>query len=277
METPAGSSSAGLRDLIVTLPTRSIVAMVTLAAVGLGGAIWLIFFGPSESVKTAAAHTLVVLLPAAGALIAAVGVRRNSTDQIDHLVEDFLGTIVLKRLEQWCATKPGIGVTFPFEKVELIEPVNGRSYGFFRLTRRDHQGTQDVGIKMNVFNFEVLTKFDLALKSEQLAGEFMRNHLIDHETLSEVRAHPILSHFMGSLQGSVEEGYNVRVTFDEPRTTPQGILVGVHFSFRMKLKENFLTSPFLKRYFSEDAAILVNVIFGELDRSGMKPANVLAA
>ena len=277
METPAGSNNAGLRDLIVTLPPLSIAAMVTLAVVGLGGAIWLIFNGPSESVQTAAAHTIVVLLPTAGALIAALGVRRSSTDQIDRLVETFLEKTVLQRLEKWCSAQSGVGRSFPFSAVKLLEPVNGRSYAFFRLTGRDNSGSHDVGIKMNVFNFEVLTKFDLAVKPEQIGGDFVRNHLINHETLAKVSSDPILRHFIGSLQGSVEEGYTVKVAFDEPRTTPAGTLIGSHFSFRMKLKENFLTSPFLKRYFSEDAAILVNVIFNELDWSGMAPANVVAA
>lgn len=275
MNSPSTGNSS-LRDVIVTLPMRSIVALVigvVLASVGFG---LLAYYGSSESIQSAGTHGLVLLVPFAGALVAAIGVRRTSTAQIDRLIDEFLENTVLERLKKWCATKPQVGLASPFREVNLLEPVRGRSYAFFQLIGRDGNVSRDIGVKVNVFNFELFTHFDVFVEDATSNALARRHILIDKITLNEMLQHPILRQFAGSLQGSVDEGYSVRVTFGEPRKLEQGTIVDTHWSFRMKLKENFLTSPFLKRYFSEDAAILVNVLFTELDRSRPVHVNVNA-
>ena len=47
------------------------------------------------------------------------------------------------------------------------------------------------------------------------------------------------------------------------RSVHQVKVSGGDISFRQKLRENFLSSPFLKRYFTEDAAIAVGVLYKE--------------
>lgn len=211
---------------------------------------------------------MVILATLGIALVAAVGIRRTSTDQIDRLVDEFLEKTLLERLQKWCNAKGETKNPFVFNRVELTEPPAGRSYAHFDFYEKDVQTPRHVGVKMNVFNYEIFTTLPLLLPDDLSGRTELGHHLIDKVSLEKPRTHEVLRHFMGSLQGSVEEGYTVRVSFGQPRHTAIGTRVDALFSFRIKLKENFLTSPFLKRYFSEDAAILVNELFNEWNASG---------
>jgi hypothetical protein len=158
--------------------------------------------------------------------------------------------------------------------VRLREPSDGRSYAFFEFEWAQAQPRLDavpanVGIKTNVFNFEVFTT--LALQPDCAPRAALADQVIGKGNLAQVAAHPVLRHFIGAIQGSVSEGYEVKVEFLEPQA--EGQALRMHLSLRQKVRENFLASPFLKRYFAEDAAIVVGVIFNEYRSSGLAQRN----
>jgi len=120
---------------------------------------------------------------------------------------------------------------------------------------------------MNVINFEVVIEQRLRWPVPLAADGAMPNVLFDRDSLDAVFAHPVMRHLAMTVQGSVEEGYKVRALF-----TPQADgTVLARLSFRQKLREHFLASPFLKRYYAEDAAILVGVLFREMAENQLLP------
>jgi hypothetical protein len=266
-------ASSSLHDAIVTLPKRTFFLLVAVGSVALGAALWIAAEASSDEIKSAAAHAVVVMLPLMIAIIAAGGIRRTSTRQVDALVDGFLHETVYERFHLWCHTGKSAKPPYPFRKVERPAPPQGRSYADFRFHWRDLTlaglPPADVGVKMNVFNFEVLTSFNLRCPVALLAGATLGNIVIDKHTLDASAAHPLLKMFFGTIQGSLEEGYAVRVTFGTPQSEGGIARLSMLVSLRQKLGVNFLTSPFLKRYFAEDAAIVVGVLYRELIASGL--------
>ena len=265
-------ASLSLRDVIVTLPKRTFFSLTAVTLLALAAALWIAAEASSEGVKSAAAHAVVVMLPVFIAVIAAVGMRRTSSREIDALVDGFLHETVYERFRLWCDTGHTARPPYPFCRVDRSEAPQGRSYAHFRFHWRDAIGeakeTPEVTVKMNVFNFEVVTSFDLKCPDALLDGAQLGNIHIERRTLVEFADHPLLRMFFGTIQGSIEEGYAVRVKFGAPQ--PQGgmTLLTMSVSLRQKLGVNVLTSPFLKRYFAEDAAIVVGVLYRELLSSG---------
>jgi hypothetical protein len=268
---PDTASRNTLRDSIITLPIWAVVLLALISAVSLVTALWVAATSQNNDIKSAALQTLLVLVPLASAVVAAIAVRRTSTAQIDRLVTGFLEKTLLERFAKWCAAPAQVSTQpYPFCAVRLREPSGGRSYAFFEFDW--HAGhappaaaPAHIGIKTNVFNFEVFTT--LALQPDCAARAALVDQVIGKGNLAQVSAHPVLKHFIGVIQGSVSEGYEVKVEFLEPQA--EGQALRMHLSLRQKVRENFLASPFLKRYFAEDAAIVVGVIFNEYRSSGL--------
>lgn len=269
--TPAGSRGSSLQETIVTLPVAAIVVLsiVTLGAIGAATALMLI--GP-ESLHETAGKMLVVLLPMLFAIVAAIGIRRTSTRQIDELVARFLERTVRERLELACADHRQSG--YPFDRAELVRRANGRSYVSYRMAWADGSSEPvQIAVKMNVYNIELVTQLSLdpaALPAD--AGPIEAGvEFIDRRSLESVRSHPLLRHFHGTLQGAVEEGYAIRVGLK-----PSGAVIRMEVSLRQKMQEHFLASSYLKRYFAEDISIAIGVIFNELRDSGLQAKSVPA-
>jgi hypothetical protein len=253
---------SGLHDTIITLPVAAIVALGLLAIGGLVFAGWAAL-SPVQGLQEVAAPLIVVLAPLLFAVVAAVGVRRASVGQIDRLVASFLDVTVRQRLELACGDAKR--QRYPFSRVSLVRASEGRSYVEFLLHwAHDTWAPVTVGVKMNVFNIEVFADLPLRWPAAQ-PEPTLETHFIGPDSLDVVARHAVLQHFQGAIQGSVAEGYEVRATL-KPLA---GGAVKLHLSIRQKLREHFLASPYLKRYFAEDVAIVVGVIYNEWAESGM--------
>lgn len=269
------TSTGGIKDAIVTLPSWGLAMLGGLCAVSLGLAFGLLALAQDEELKGKSMQLLLVLVPLSSAVIAAVAIRRTSTKEIDALVGAFLDRTMLERFRLW-TERPVASpdMAYPFTAVRCHQPSEGSSYAFYMFS--DAQGDQLLaGIKSNVFNFEVFATLPVALPAplEAAASPVIANA----GTLAAARNHPIVSRFMGITQGSVSEGYEVKFAFSPAEGRPVPGLVHapgthhMHVSLRQKVRENFLASPFLKRYFAEDAAIAIRVLFLEWRASGLVP------
>jgi hypothetical protein len=126
-----------------------------------------------------------------------------------------------------------------------------------------------IGVKCNVFNFELFSELPVQTDCDISAAK-LPDVIINTSNVAQFTEHPVLSHFMNVLQGSVNEGYEAHVSFKPQLVQPHTWVM--HFSLRQKLRENFLASPFLKRYFAEDAVIAAGVLYEEwLDFNSLKP------
>jgi hypothetical protein len=275
MEPPSGTG--GIKDAIVTLPLWGISLLAALCVASLAFAAWLGLFADEADLKSDAVHLLLVIIPLSSAVIAAIAIRRTSTKQIDELVTAFLDHTLRQRFEAWTSRRATSGVTaleYPFSRVRLYEPSANRSYAFYMFSDASRDQML-VGVKSNVFNFEVFTTLPLALPAGMAAPA--EPLIANAQTLEQMRMHPIVSKFMGIAQGSVSEGYEVKFAFSPAGHSSSGpcnhgsATHDMHISLRQKVRENFLTSPFLKRYFAEDAAIAVRVLFLEWRNSGLAP------
>jgi hypothetical protein len=268
-QNPTLNHTNGLRDAIVTLPNVVIWGLLLLCISLMGCAIVLVLKSDVDVIKTVSAQSLLFLIPTSIATLAAMGLRRASTKQIDQLVDSFLTTTMIQRFEAWTQALPvlnGGQDQYPFKAVKLLPRQKGQSYAFYELSHRGGSGkTACVGIKMNVFNFEVLCQVrcnDMAKGLALPIGTQVFKPLQDLDFSKNFAAFALLA---GCIQGSVNEGYEVRISVhgDQIQTGQLGVKY-VDFSFRQKLRENFLASPYLRRYFAEDAAILIGVLFTEL-------------
>lgn len=269
-DSPASSSTSGLHEVILTLPRPAVAGLAVLLLTGAIAAAWMATTSTTQSLQEVAKSVLLVLLPMLVIVAAAIGIRRTSTHQVDQLVTAFLERTVLQRFELACTHHEAH--PYPFSEVALARRTFGRSYADFRLSANCPRCQQrpelplpppaTVWVKMNVINFEVGTTLRLAWR-----GALPPNALFDRQTITPVFEHPLLRALSMTIQGSVEEDYKVRVLFE-----PDGDShVQAHLSFRQKLRDHFLGSPFLKRYYAEDAVILVGVLFRELLKAGLLP------
>jgi len=231
--------------------------------------LWFLFYSQNKDHQGYAIQLMVVLIPFSSAIIAATAMRSTSTRQIDRLITGFLEKTLLTRFQAWTNQKNSnnlIGSTYPFESAKLQQSTQDRSYAYFDLTWKDSiHPPAFVGIKTNVFNFEIFTQLTLTISPPESPENTSETTLISSANLKEIAKHPLLRHFMGTLQGAVSEGYDIKVSLGPatPKADPKQTQILMHISMRQKLRENFLTSPFLKRYFAEDAVIAVGVLFTE--------------
>lgn len=262
---PEASSprNGGLHDIIVTLPVAAIVGLSLFVLLALAAAVGLLLKGP-ESLQGPAGQMIVVLLPMLFAVAAAIGIRRTSTQQIDELVARFLERTVQDRLHLACRDHARSG--YPFSKADLVRGAAGRSYLSYKLDWADGSAeAARIDVKMNVFNIELVAELLINARAlaqpQQACAEF-----VDRSNLHRIQEHELLRRFHGSLQGAIEEGYAIRIGFH-----PEGQeRLRLQFSLRQKMQEHFLASPYLKRYFAEDLAIAVGVIYNELRDSGLQ-------
>jgi hypothetical protein len=262
--TSASDAGGRLQEILITLPRWLVALLLVLVVVGAVAAGWLAATSPAESVREVAKSVLLVLLPMVVLVLAAIGVRRTSTTQVDELVTAFVEKTLLQRFQLACGQRTFHD--FPFTAVRLVQPTGGRSYAGFDFDWADgaRQGEPArVWVKMNVLNFEVIV--DQAIRfAPAVSGERLPSAFFDAHSLGMLLDHPVAQHMAMTLQGSIEEGYKIRLIL-EPTGEPGTVLM--HLSFRQKLREHFLASPFLKRYYAEDAAILVGILFRELQKS----------
>jgi hypothetical protein len=258
----------GLVDVIMTLPVPAIAAMALVLIAGLGACGWALVDG-RDNLRELAKQIIVVELPLLVAVIAAIGIRRSSSREIDRLVGKFLDDVIFQRLVVACRDQASSG--YPFKAVRLEKPSNGRSYAYYQLDWAGDQTREParLGVKMNIFNIEVLVDLPVArLPDGMKLDSGSATRLIDRDNLDTLAADPLLRLFPLVIQGSVQEGYAVRLV---AYPAPAGGYV-LRLSLRQKLSENILSSPYLKRYFAEDIAIVNQCIFEEWLNSGLLAA-----
>jgi hypothetical protein len=269
------SSSGSLKDAIITLPLWGIVMLSLLCGGSLILAAWLAVTAQNDGIKGTAVQLLVILVPLTSAVIASIAIRRTSTAQIDKLINGFLEKTLLQRFSIWCKSTVPIFTAhgYPFARVSLREPVRGQSYAFYNLGWRNAELADAlVGIKTNVFNFEIFTTLAVQLPAESNIKLKSESWIVTPENVSDIQDHPLLYSFFSLIQGSVNEGYMVALDFTPEPNNSNPCSGNLFISLRQKMRENFLTSSFLKRYFAEDAAIAVGVLFSEYQQSGLMPA-----
>jgi hypothetical protein len=258
------------------LPLWGIVMLALLCGGSLTLASWLAVTSQNDGIKGTAVQLLVILVPLTSAVIAAIAIRRTSTDQIDKLINGFLEKTLLQRFSIWCQSSVPIFTShgYPFSKVKLREPVQGQSYAFYCLSwRNSNLPDALVGIKTNVFNFEIFTTLAIQIPTDSSIQLGTESWILTPDNILSIQNHPLLNSFFGIIQGSVNEGYVVAIelTSDPHSADPSSGTVTI--ALRQKVRENFLTSSFLKRYFAEDAAIAVGVLFSEYLQSGLIPTH----
>lgn len=258
------SGTGGLQEVIITLPRPLVATLALLLLVGAVASGWLAVQAEAESLRDVAKSVLLVLLPMMMVVAAAIGIRRTSTTQVDELVTAFIEKTVLSRFELACTQRTFH--EFPFTAVRLAQPTGGRSYAGFDFDWADAARRSEparVWVKMNVLNFEVIVDQALRWPTPVDAQTDLPSAFFDGDNLETVLKHPVARHLAMTVQGSIEEDYKIRLLLE-----PGGDgTVLMHLSFRQKLRTHFLASPFLKRYYAEDAAILVGILFRELDKS----------
>lgn len=253
--------TSGLQEVIITLPRWVIALLGMLLVLGVLGSTWLALSSSASGVQEVAKSALLILLPLLVMVVAAIGIRRTSTTQVDQLVTAFLERTMLHRFELACTQRETS--SYPFDAVRLANGTGGRSYARFdlRWAQGSMKGTwATVAVKMNVMNFEVIAEPLLVYQCEPRVHHTLR---IDAQNLGDMLKQPLVSAIPHAVQGSVDEGYKVTVVVG-PVGTQQ---VRAKLSFRLRLQNHFLASPFLKRYYSEDAAILLGVLHQELQDS----------
>jgi hypothetical protein len=265
----SGSQKNSFRDAIITLPMWAVILIAMISGTALVASLWVAVTSTSSEIKTTAMQLLLVLVPLASAVVAAIALRRTSTAQIDRLVTSFLEKTMLHRFQKWCRSSYGLSDhRYPFSAVNLVEPTDGRSYAYFDLQWRDSPNKKTrIGIKANVFNFEVFTT--LELRTDSVCNTDI---VISKTNLHKISQDPILKYFIGAIQGSINEGYEIKVEYFAPKSDGDANVMPVSFSFRQKVRENFLASPFIKRYLAEDAVILTSVLHNEYMNSGFYAA-----
>lgn len=275
MSQDSAPSSNGLKDAIITLPIWAIVMVALLCGGSLVLAMWLTVTSKNDGIKATSVQLLVLLVPLTSAVIASIAVRRTSTAQIDKLINNFLERTVLQRLTLMCSqsTNHFTLYGYPFSKVTLRESVNGQSYAYYHLFWKiSHYPKALIGIKTNVFNFEIFTTLPIKIPKDNGYIFTKESWLINQQNIEVIQNHRILSHFFGLIQGSANEGYVVALELQPQNSDFSNLTGNLSIALRQKVRENFLTSPFLKRYFAEDAAIAVGVLFSEYQKSGLMPS-----
>lgn len=258
-------SDSPLRDSLLALPTWAAYTAIGLLSGGvIVGLALLLAPGMDDTLRSAGGQLLVISLPVLSVAIGVLGASWSRTERIDGLVADYLRKTVGDKLEAYLLPSAHqAGGPFPplFERMERDFRPDIASYCHYHLY--DRQGRRfDILVKSNVFNIEISLGLRLSAPppgfTPALAAQPNNfNSLGDWPAAS---AHPLVNLAPLTLHGCLAEGYTLYVDGDP---TPDGGLK-VNVRLRQKLQDNFLTSPYLRRYFAEDAAIAAYFFYAEI-------------
>jgi hypothetical protein len=265
-----------LTDNLLVLPRWATGSAVGLLAAGvLTGLALLLAPHLASPLRTAGGDLLVVSLPTLALTIGLLGTSWARTERIDLMIDRYLrGTVgdklearlVGDRLEARTVRDKGVAREsrpYPslFVRMERHSRKELTSYCVYRLF--DDQGRRfDIYVKSNVFNFEVGICLHLtarSARSELSTGPHKTIIRSLDDKWSDHVKHPLVELVGGTLYGSLAEGYSVYVN-----ATPEAHGGWcVMYTLRQKLENNFLTSPYLRRYFAEDASIASYFFYAE--------------
>lgn len=259
-------SSSTLPDNLLALPLWAAVTALGLLGAGVAvGFVFLLTPGGADE-RSAGSQLLVISLPALAIAIGILGASWARTQRIDTMEASFLRQTVGKKLETYLLTpksgQDGTGLYPPlFKRMEKSFRSEISSYCYFRLFD-DKERRFDILVKSNVFNFEIVYVLHLATLPSAYT-DALQEQSYDLESLKDwsgaTTANPLLALVAATMHGSIAEGYTVYVQAKPDESG--GIKATYHL--RQKLQSNFLTSPYLRRYFCEDAAIASYYFFAE--------------
>ena len=267
-----GDGQSTVRDNLLTLPRWA--AFTSVALLGLGALVGVtLLFAPdvSATLRASGGQLLVISLPGLALAIGLLGASWSRTERIDFMVHKFLRETVGNKIEAYLVkstiTDVGLDLHPPlFQRMDRVSHREITSFCSFYLYDRMERRF-DIQVKSNVFNFELTLCLNLAARPTGLLAEHldMSYEPDDRSEWGRATANPLVDLVAGTIHGSLSEGYTVYVA---ARPEPDGSL-HVEYRFRQKPQTNFLTSPYQRRYFSEDAAIACYFFFAEAFASGV--------
>ena len=259
-------SDSALRDSLLALPPWTALAAVGLLGVGVGaGFVLLLVPHLSDALRGAGGQLLLITLPVLAISVVVVAASRASTKRIDSMVATYVRETIGDKLEAYLVPRKHeseISRRLPplFDSIERHFAKEITSFCEYWLFDK-HGRRFDILVKSNVFNIEICLVLDLK-SAPPAAGDTAPHMSYSIDSLDEwssARANPFLGLVSETVHGSLSEGYTVYI---EAIDMPDGG-ISVTYRFRQKLNENFLTSPYLRRYFSEDAAIATYFFFAQ--------------
>lgn len=264
-------SVSPLRDTLLALPRWAAYTAVGLLVLGVIAGIGLLALpGLDEALHATGGQLLVVCLPVLSVAIGVLGASRSSTERIDAMVADYLRGTLKDKLQIYMLHDDAGGLRrspFPplFGRMDQHYREELTSYCYYRFF--DAQARRfDVMVKSNVFNFEVSMRLQLRAMPAGITRDHL-SHPYNYHGLGDwpgAQDNPLVNLIPGCVHGSLAEGYTVYLDAD-----PDGAGMSLNLRLRQKLQENFLTSPYLRRYFAEDAAIVAYVFFAEAFGAGL--------
>jgi hypothetical protein len=258
-------SQSPLSDNLLALPRWASVVAVGLLTVGVSVGFSLVLIpGLDSSLRSAGAELLVVSLPALALTVGFLGATWASTSRIDNMVAWYLRDTVGDKLSSYLVGTEEVDTgsnPYPplFNGMERHFRKGMNSYCTFQFVDDRHRRF-DLLVKSNVFNFEVCFCLHLQVTPAEAATYLAKNSytIVSLDALSANSAEPLIELAENTLYGSLSEGY---VVFVDAKAEPGGLCVT--YKLRQKLESNFLVSPYLRRYFAEDAAIASYFFYAE--------------
>jgi hypothetical protein len=261
-------SSSRVPDNLLALPLWAAIIAIGLLSTGVVlGFTFLITSGPNDAERTAGGQVLLISLPALAVATVVLGASWARTERIDAMQKGFLRNTIGKKLETYLVGPKSVkheATPYPpiFKRMEKFFSSSITSFCYFHLFD-DKERRFDILVKSNVFNIEIAYYLHLATSPSGYTAE-LNEKSYDLGSLKEwsvvTAANPLLAIVAATIHGSISEGYTVYV---QAKPDESGGLKAT-YRLRQKLQSNFLTSPYLRRYFSEDAAIASYYFFAEV-------------
>ena len=252
-----------LRDSLIALPQRLLllIACIPLVAAGLG--VYLLFSETSDSVRTAGIVLITLATPSLTVAVGLAAAARVRTDDIDRLVATWLANTVAEKLSGYLVgtdKSPGSRLFPPlFRHVRAVSDRATSSYCVYEITDFEDR-SYFLFAKSNIFNVEIGLFFALTGTARDIPTAPV--HLTDMASWAASRDDPRVMCVADVLYGAVSEGYSVYITNAKNRDGDY-----VTYRFRQKLHTQFVTSPYTRRYFAEDFAILSYWLYWEIHRA----------
>ena len=253
-----------LRDSLIALPQwlLPLLACILLLAVSLG--VYILFSSESDSVRTAGLLLVTLSTPALTVAVGLVAATRVRTDNIDRLVATWLETTVREKLSAYLV---GVGDSsasprlYPplFRDVRAFSEPSTSSFCLYELIGLDDQ-SYFLYVKSNIFNVEIGAYFSPADVTTALPNDPI--HITDLASWAAYLDDPRVRCVADTLHGAISEGYGVYISNGR---NSDGTYVT--YRVRQKLETSFITSPYTRRYFAEDIAIVSYWLYSEMRAS----------
>jgi hypothetical protein len=249
-----------LRDSLIALPKRFLLLVAGIPVLSAGLGIYLIVSAEPDSVRAAAILLITLSAPALTVVVGLAASRRVRTDDIDQLVTTWLMTTVQEKLFAYLVStndSPASRLHPPlFRDLHASSDIATSSYCLFELT--DFDGEQYLlYVKSNIFNVEIGVFLAITVGGSQLPSN--RIFISDLEDWEKCLDDPRLNCCADTIHGALCEGYQLYISGGENCDGPY-----VAYRLRQKLGTAFITSPYTRRYFAEDIAIMAYWLYSEM-------------